>query len=118
MTRRSSVRKLRTDSSLNIPLDSAISPPFVEQPYYFDRRLLSQLSLTQNLPRRFVAPQHHFSNVPIFSIRSRVENGLVTYRSAPMTMPLFTSTSRPFAESMTTFMPAHSGRSRMRLHTS
>src|SRR5262245_61656799 len=36
----------------------------------------------------------------IWVISSCVENGFVTYRSAPSDNPLLTSASRPFAESM------------------
>ena len=53
-----------------------------------------------------------------FATSSRVENGLVTYASAPSSSPLATSTSRPFAESRITFTPRVPGSLFRSWHTS
>src|SRR5205814_5972245 len=106
MTRRSSVRKLRTDSSSNKPffVASAISPPglivrkqFRARGYYLSGGLQKSGTLEFH-----VAAQHQLPrSALICASSSRVENGLVTYRSAPTARPLVTSASRPFAESIT-----------------
>ena len=62
--------------------------------------------------------RHSPSSARTCAIRSDVENGFVTYASAPTAMPLLTSMSRPFADSITIRMPAHAGFSRIFWHTS